>query len=351
MEADRKPITEEAAEWLLRFEEEPDARHNAEFAAWLKRSPQHIDEFLMVEASYRTMQHHLPRNRAAFAPLMQEISADVVPLDRGMTSPARLIPRAARGHSNGTNGRRRLLAAGVAAVAGVLAIAVYLSTPQQYSTAVGEQRAFKLPDGSLLNLNTQSRVEIDFSQNARDVRLVRGEALFTVQHDTTRPFRVSTDTVLVQAVGTAFNVYRHADDSTSVAVIEGKVNIIPKVTDGAAASVEVAPLPLAAGEEISISKSGHAVRPEAPDVSQVISWQQRRLVFRGTALGEVTAQFNRYNTDVQLRVSGSDLAHRQITGTFDADNPRAFVKFLAQDPSIQLEERSGRIDIRPQARP
>jgi ferric-dicitrate binding protein FerR (iron transport regulator) len=45
-------------------------------------------------------------------------------------------------------------------------------------------------------------------------------ANFKVKQDATRPFRVHVDSVVVQAIGTQFDVYR-LKDQTNVAVIEG----------------------------------------------------------------------------------------------------------------------------------
>ena len=75
-----------------------------------------------------------------------------------------------------------------------------------------------------MSLNTHSRVAVRLGAHAREVRLLRGEALFHVAHDPSRPFLVSTDDAVVQAVGTQFDVYRR-DDGTVVAVLEGRVNV------------------------------------------------------------------------------------------------------------------------------
>src|SRR5690606_22885018 len=93
-----------------------------------------------------------------------------------------------------------------------------------YHTRLGEQRSFKLDDGSILYLNTQSRARVDYSGAARDVHLIEGEALFIVARDSARPFRVHAGEATIQAVGTQFNVYRRAD-ATLVSVVDGRVRI------------------------------------------------------------------------------------------------------------------------------
>ncbi len=100
-------------------------------------------------------------------------------------------------------------------------------------TSLGEQRFFKLDDGSVLYLNTQSRVEVRYSRAARVVRLIEGEAMFTVEHDAARPFRVMAGPTVIQAVGTRFNVYR-TRLSTTVSVVEGVVKIAADVPAAAA---------------------------------------------------------------------------------------------------------------------
>lgn len=346
MDAAGKQISEEAAEWLLRLEENPAARHHAEFTAWLARSPRHMDEFLMVEASFRTVQRFYPRERVALEAGMPSPAGEVIPFRQHAAKEADALP------SRGSPRRKRKLLLAAAAAAGLsIAVAWLLGTRLQqphYVTRTGEQRSFKLPDGSLLSLNTQSRVELDFNDHAREIHLVRGEALFTVKQDAARPFRVSTDTAVVQALGTSFNVYRRPDKGTFVSVMEGKVSVMARQPDGAGAAGTPASVPLAAGEEANVSEHRRIERNAASDVSKTLSWRQRRLVFRATRLDEVVAEFNRYNSDLQLRVSGSGdgIAQRRITGTFDADEPRAFVRFLAEDPSIELESRPGTVDIR-----
>lgn len=345
MDAVGKQISEEAAEWLLRLEENPAARHHAEFTAWLARSPRHMDEFLMVEASFRTVQRFYPRERVALEVEPLRDPDDVIPFRQNKPAEetdSRLLP-ALPGHR-----RKLLLSAAAALVLSITAVWFLAARFYQphYVTRTGEQRSFKLPDGSLLSLNTQSRVEIDFSDRARELHLIRGEALFTVRHDAARPFRVSTDTAVVQALGTSFNVYRRPDRGTFVSVMEGKVSVVAREPDGVPASGASAVIPLAAGEEANVSERRQIVRNASSDVSRTLSWRQRRLVFRATRLDEVVAEFNRYNSDLQLRVFGSDVAERRITGTFDADEPRAFLKFLAEDSSIQLEDQPGNVDIR-----
>jgi ferric-dicitrate binding protein FerR (iron transport regulator) len=60
----------------------------------------------------------------------------------------------------------------------------------------------------------------------------------------------------------------------------------------------------------------------------------------------VAAEFNRYNA-VQIRVDGEDLRRRQITGVFDADDPRSFIQFLQRDGKHAVQDADDGISIRP----
>jgi transmembrane sensor len=221
--------------------------------------------------------------------------------------------------------------------------------PRAYTTAIGEQRSIKLPDGSVVQLNTNSRVELHFSKEARDVRLLAGEALFVVAHDRARPFRVDTGTAIVQAVGTQFNLYRH-QDRTTVSVIEGRVQITtaaapPKMSALAQRSAPPMPIPLAVGEEATVGGDGHIIKRATPDVTRAIAWRERRLVFRDDPLTDVIVEFNRYNS-LQLRVEGEDVGRRRFTGVLDADNPEALLKILATEPDLGFDRSGSAVVIR-----
>src|SRR5690606_18639485 len=98
------------------------------------------------------------------------------------------------------------------------------STNGVYITQVGEQRSVSLSDGSAILLNTNTQVRVDYRPDSRDVRLLQGEAEFTVAKDVERPFRVYAGNERVQAVGTAFTVYIQ-DNKIDVTVTEGQVNL------------------------------------------------------------------------------------------------------------------------------
>ena len=91
-----------------------------------------------------------------------------------------------------------------------------------YATAIGQQLTITLAEGSVVVLNTNSQIKVDYDQQYRDIRLLQGEAHFTVARNSERPFRVYAGVGRVQAVGTAFSVYLK-DNAVNVTVTEGRV--------------------------------------------------------------------------------------------------------------------------------
>jgi transmembrane sensor len=239
-----------------------------------------------------------------------------------------------------------------------------------YSTQVGERRDITLADGSSLHLNTDTKIAVRLTAEARTVRLIHGEALFSVAHDALRPFRVRAAETVIQAIGTQFDVYRK-QTSTRVAVIEGLVQIsaaadpiprFPSLSSGhphgasgtptgsvespevRTASQQVSHL-LGAGQEAEVSAQGTLSRQEKADTAKDVSWRQGRLVFEDDTLGEIANEFNRYNVVVKIRVIGAAANNEHFSGTFDADAPEAIMQALAEDPTLEVKREGDEILI------
>ncbi len=160
-----------------------------------------------------------------------------------------------------------------------------------YATAIGEQRTLRLADGSLLQLNTHSRVQVHLTSTSRDVRLLEGEAFFSVQHDPSRPFRVESGGTLVQAVGTQFNVYRGSSGQTRGGGhrrSRSNRRARSRTRPGSAAAVTC-------GRTDQHCARDALIKQKDEDVANAVAWRQRKLVFNGKRLEDVAAEFNRYN--------------------------------------------------------
>jgi transmembrane sensor len=332
-------ISEQASQWLGVLTEGGEAEH-AEFLKWLKQSPRHIEEFLFASATWQRLREsavsHPMEIDAILAELDEAKGAEVIPLKKDI-SPHSPLPQNAAVGANSKIGRQTPPRWRWAAAAATLAIAAAYSwwltgSAGLYATAVGEQRIVQLADGSVLYLNTDSRTRVSFSDQARDVELLEGEALFVVAHDTTRPFRVKVGAAVIQAVGTQFNVHRLQND-THVSVLEGRVKLANTL--------------LSAGEEAVITNRGGIAKQAIADKNQTTAWRERRLVFRAARLEDVVNEINRYNTR-RFEIEGETARNTRLTATFDADSPESLATFLKQYSGLSVHPAGSGFVIRSQ---
>src|SRR5690606_2011811 len=171
---------------------------------------------------------------------------------------------------------------------------VGLDRGQSYSTRLGEVKVTPLADGSVMTLNTASRVVVTFSDTQRSIRLLEGEALFDVARDAARPFVVAAGEARVRAVGTSFMVRRLGDAPVQVLVREGIVEVSRNAGNATPGPVRVAANTRAV--ESSSSVTPVAAMPVEPAViRRELAWREGRIAFQGETLGQAAAQFSRYS--------------------------------------------------------
>lgn len=334
----------QAAEWLIRLEdtERPTtSRQQAEFFAWLRRSPQHLKAFFDAADLWRGLENFDAGREVDLEKLIAGRYSNAVRL-RGIDS-LREADDSLRTPGLPRWGRHRWLqAAGIAFLACAASIAgwkwLHEAAPV-YSTSISQQSTFPLADGSVLHLNTHSRVRVLFSERERRVELLAGEALFSVAGDSKRPFLVHTGNATVRAIGTQFNV-REQSGTTTVAVVDGRVQVSADHDSGVEPA---APALLAAGEMASVSV-GRIDKRNVSSVADAVAWRQRRLVFHNASLAEVAAEFNRYNS-LQLRVADDIGRSRRLTGIFSADHPQSLILYLEHEYPLQARTEGNSILI------
>ncbi|MCK0127556.1 FecR domain-containing protein [Erythrobacter sp. F6033] len=202
-----------------------------------------------------------------------------------------------------------------------------------YSTKVGQMAQFTLPDGSVIELNTGSEVQVNYSAAERNLTLVRGEAVFTVSKDAQRPFIVAAGQNRVVALGTVFSV-RKRDSEAQVTLIEGRVRVDRDGTVGSGKSTQLTP-----GEQLSILPD----RPFAiskTELSQIASWREGRLVFEQTPLREVLDEFNRYSNEKHV-LRDEELGSFLVSGTFRIKSSEHFAATLEAGFPVLVRARAG----------
>ncbi len=330
-------IVDEAAEWVVCLSDaEADDRERQAFVTWLKRSPVHLREYLRAEQAWADLGGIDAERRIDLDALLAQADANVVALDAVTSRPPPVPSRAAAVRARPRN---MALAAAVTLLAAVGLSWVALTPDRGYTTAVGEQRKIQLDDGSSVLLNTGTRLDVQYSDTVRQVRLLAGEALFSVEKDAARPFRVLSDRAVVQAVGTSFLV-RRKPDQTVVTVLEGEVAVAPvaRVAEFSAERLPADALRLRAGAQVDVARADIRTR-EVENPVAVAAWRRGQLIFDGVTLAEAVAEFNRYNR-VQLVLEDPLLAAERVSGVFESDRPQALVSFLEHSAVIEPSQAS-----------
>lgn len=298
-----EPVAEQAAAWFARVQDAPhDAELQAALALWLAQAPQHRAEYQHLVELWRAVDC-IPRQR------LEALSR------------ATPVPKPTR---------RRVLHQALAAGVAVLALALglgwggwqyqRLNHHELLQTAIGERRSVELPDGSRLELNSATRLDIAFTPGQRHIQLAQGEAMFVVAHDSARPFVVATAQGQVTVTGTRFDVRQEAH-GTLVVVEQGAVQV-----QGAPGSLTQ----LGAGQGSRIDAHGQVARAYPVDAGALTAWRQGKLVFDNATLGEVVAEVSRYRAQ-PLRVAPGKAANLRLSSTFSIDDPDALLRAL---PSI-----------------
>jgi transmembrane sensor len=344
---DRDPtaLSQQAAHWWVVLNEPGCTAADREaFAAWVRRSPERVEAFLHVSMLHSALRSGTIRwpDTPAEELIRQARAAPDRVASIGDSRRVDVVASAARRDPSSRRSALMLLAASLATL---FAVALFLwvrELPNEYRTGLGEQRSVVLDDGSIVNLNTSSQIEVDYGEQRRLIRLVNGEALFNVVHDAERPFDVAVGDIIVRAVGTQFNVDLRTD-RTTVTVVEGKVRV-SSARDGAQGDSPGSgvgsrqPLDelVVAAQRIVVTHAGLGTPEPVRNVAPVTAWTQRQLIFESRPLSEVAAEFNRYNRRPIL-IESAALRSQQVTGVFQANDSASFLAFISGIPGVVVQ--------------
>jgi len=333
-------IVAEASAWFIEFragDVSGDARQR--FIEWLRRSPEYIQAYLEVSGVWAELPASDPTGKIDIAAMIARArsEADVIELCAGAPAPATNEPRT-RPLQVWRAPRRALLAMAALALLAFVTVRYRTSAfSDSYVTSIGEQRTIQLADGSTVELNARSRIQVHLTDYQRDVMLLDGQALFRVAKDKHRPFVVHAGDAQVRAVGTEFDVYKK-QVATVVTVVEGRVEAYDPSGNGG-----TTPVVLSAGEQLTVAP--HTVaKPTLTDTSVATAWVQKRLMFEETPLSDVAEEFNRYNRR-PLTIDDQELQKVKISGVYSSTDPASLINFLRSQNSIQVIETENQVRV------
>jgi transmembrane sensor len=359
-----RKINQEAAAWILLIEDTPKLSKKQIVALnqWVATSNVHRECLTSMANSWGEMgllasvmvpQEMKVRSKKSTvqAWLLAPVVALMYMLDRVLTASTVLA--------------RPMIAAPIALVLmGWLAFSVMQPVTSEVNdrlllTQIGQQSHHMLEDGSIIWLNSNTEVKVDYSADLRRVSLVRGEAHFEVAKDKNRPFEVYAGDRLIRAIGTAFSVYR-LDDRIEVLVSEGKVELAivdatlvikPDDYDAITIARMQSDNPMAdeefsrnsnhqamverssatrmlgelvAGQRVSISTTNGEgqeatldtiIEVDSSEITRKLSWREGKLVFAGESLEEVVREITRH-TEIRIDVADPALKKMRIGGQF-----------------------------------
>lgn len=216
-----------------------------------------------------------------------------------------------------------------------------------FETAVGERSTANLEDGSIMVLNTDTVVDVAFSPVQRLVTLQRGQALFEVAKDTSRPFVVVAGEQRITAIGTIFDV-RLTEHKVLVTLVEGIVEVQPETSPNALLTSEAAaasPIRMRPGEQLITPVVSTSAPPtmQRADVEHATIWREGRIFFDDVPLSTAITEMNRYST-TQIHLDGSTTANYRVSGMFRTGRQHTFVNAIeAYYPLAAQGDAEGRI--------
>ena len=344
----RQLVTEQAAEWFVENRSGPLTEPRRQvFLDWLRASPRHVQEYLAISGVAQEMADAACRDTMPVGELLdanaREPKAIPLPVAAAATLPGEIR------RSAGSLGRTWLRVAAIGVVACVLGGIIYAmrDSGERLVTGFGEERTLTLADDTVAHLNGDTTLIVRFDGQRRLIELQRGEVLFDVAHESGRPFQVQTGDVLMQDVGTSFNVL-HMEQETVVTVIEGQVGVWDRPSAGFSAQLTGSEPPralLSAADQARISGPQDLAVARNVDVRRATAWLRHEIRFDNERIAQVVVQFNRYNR-VQMRLANERVAAMPISGIFNSRDVESFMQFLNGLPGVHavLKDREVWID-------
>jgi transmembrane sensor len=328
-------ISEQAADWFVANRAGLADQERADFAAWLKASPAHVEEYLGIAALSSDLRAACDTPENSIEQIVARARADsgasVQPLWPGVA--------AVRESLSSWWIRAAVTATALAAVSFGLFAArgLWLPVTQppaqdaalHFSTRHGEQQTVMLADNSVLHLNTDSAATVRYSGSERSITLTAGEIDVQVVHEPARPFRVLAGAAEIVDVGTQFDV-RLRNEATLVTVAQGRVAVALSSKSNSP-SVE-----LGANQQVDVTAATWPVAPMLVDAQQSTAWLHRQIMFEHEPLSRVAMEFNRYGAK-PIEIVSPSLQNLQISGVFATDDPEAFVAFLRSLDGVRVE--------------
>jgi transmembrane sensor len=344
----RSLIEQDAADWFVANRAGLSARERNEFAAWLRASPVHVEEYLELEIIGRDLREASKASQDSIDELVERVR-------RQAEMPIRPFWSHLAGGVRTRSPRWPVAVTAMAAMAALGVVSVValvswflrpmpqISTPAgasmlHFETHHGEQQTHRLADNSVVHLNTDTALTVRYSETERLVMLSSGEAEFEVDHESARPFRVLAGPAEVVDLGTRFDV-RLWNESTVVTVVEGRVavGLVARAEGGGSTpSEQTRFVQLGTNQQVAAADGKWPATPVVVDGKRTTAWLHRQLIFENEPLERVVSEFNRY-TRKPIEIASPALRTLEVSGVFAIDGGDTLIAFLRSLEGVRVD--------------
>ncbi len=209
--------------------------------------------------------------------------------------------------------------------------------PLVLSTKRGEVRKVTLADGSVVTLDSDSRLLVWMGSDRRDLELDHGRVHFEVAHDRSRPFTVMADGGSTTALGTVFDVERRAQCKVNIVLFEGKVAVTPPCQPQRV-NGRVVKRYLEPGERLRYSPAASQEAPAVPEPAPENEgqWVTGVKSYNDETVGSILAEANLYS-QVQIVADTPEIANMRVSADLHIRNPQNVAKHLARSLGLTVE--------------
>lgn len=333
-------VDDQAAAWFAYLRSGHDTETGrAQFSAWLREDPSHAGAYVTIKEAWE-----------AFA----EIDQVEDRLTASSAIPEHAEPQQRHWRRPAMQSWRMAAAAMVTVMIGlgVAAGALYamleprpaepLAIAQvetlHFETGIGQIETLSLPDGSVVTLSGDTRMEVRLGET-RDVVLSTGQAYFEVAHDVSRPFEIRAGAAEVRVLGTAFDI-RHGADAVAVSVTEGRV----RLTSAAPAGEESGLSMLLTPRQQAVLSNDGDVRRGYFDADRTLAWRQHRFYFDDASLCELLVDVNRFS-ETQVSAPDPDSCALRVSASFDSAQIEQTLDAVADNLGLTLVRNSDGIRL------
>jgi transmembrane sensor len=315
----KRLIDETAARWFIRMQHaEPDAPERSEFEAWLIQDAQHQKAYISICDAWNDIDSVDHLKKLATARQTDRFEKQTKRAKKTKNLVATLSVCFAIG------------------IAGLFGYQQWQSSPTMQMASQSEKAQIltqTLDDGSQITLNANSKVQVTYYRNQRQVTLLQGEAIFNVTKDAKRPFIVDTETASVKVLGTRFAVNK-LSKLIRVSVDHGSVLVESK--DNASNII-------LHNNQVAEIYHGELVQFKQGDATDYFKFATGKIVFNQADIVEIADVLSRYRQK-PVRTEGS--SQEKISAVFEAKDTETFINTLPRIANISIHQSADETVIR-----